>query len=245
MDCALGLIQAEDFWDVVAEKVQVYRGNVVELDEQAVHLEDGSVIPCDAILLGTGFLRVYPFFDKQQHLELGLSHDKGNSEEEAEWAKVHEEADREVINKFPMLSRSPIDKVASSKTPFRLYNCIASLSDDSIAFLGCISLANMFMGAEVQALWAAAYLDKTIDLPPINDMKRQIARDNAWSIRRYPYLGRNNGITFNNEAVGYADKLLNDLGLSSHRKSWWSHWTGVFTAESLKGIKDEYLKKIG
>jgi hypothetical protein len=45
--------------------------------------------------------------------------------------------------------------------------------------------------------------------------------------------------------MGYMDKLLQEIGLTSHRKGWWKDWVYPFTVADLKGTRDEYLKKYG
>jgi dimethylaniline monooxygenase (N-oxide forming) len=233
----------KDFWDVIAKNVQAYRNDVSGLNEQGVVLEDGSVVPCDILLLGTGFLETFPFFDSKQAIEMGLSHIREDSKEEAEWTRLYEAADQQVITDFPALKDSPGFELHSSITPHRLYNCIAPVNDDTVAFVGFLSLANMIRGAEVQALWATAYLDHEIELPSIVDRKSHISIETAWSRRRYPFYGRT-GIAYDFEVVGYTDRLLQELGLTSHLRGWWAYWTRVCDASELRGCIEEYKLKL-
>lgn len=247
VNSAIGLIQVDDFWECIAENVQIHRSDISELNEKAICLENGTFVPCEAILLGTGFVRAYPFFDTQQHIELGLSQPKANGDAkiEAEWDRLYEEADEKAISQFPILKESPGYIKNHSTTPYRLYNVIAPLNNQPIAFVGCVSAANMFTAAEIQALWTTAYLDRQIDLPPIEERKAQVALDNAWSKRRYPYYGQTSGIDFSFEHVLYCDRLLKELGLSSHvQRSWRSYWFAPNYASTFKGVKDEYLAKM-
>ncbi|KAF2101687.1 FAD/NAD(P)-binding domain-containing protein [Rhizodiscina lignyota] len=246
LNAAVGMVQVEDFWPTIAEKVHVYRNDISHLASDGIHLEDGPVIPCDIFLLGTGFKEEYPFFDAAEHTRLGLSHPPTSNAEQDEWLSLQEEADKEIISRFPMLARGPGFQKTPRVTPFRLYNAIASLSDPTIVFLGCVSLVNMFAGAEWQALWASAYLDGNIELPSKEEMKKQIAMDNQWSRRRYPFYGETSGICFDMECVLYGDRLLKELGCTSHIDglSGWQYWTKVNFANQYKGVMGEYVANL-
>ena len=129
-------------------------------------------------------------------------------------------------------------------TPYRLYNGIAPIRDDSIALLNHIVVGNKFRAAEVQAIWAAAYLDKQLALPSLQQREADIALTTAWSRRRYLSNGEwGNCMTF--ETIGYTDKLLQELGFSSHRRGWLSNFFTPCTARDLGGIRGEYMAKYG
>jgi dimethylaniline monooxygenase (N-oxide forming) len=236
------MTQLPDFWETIRTKVQVYRNDVESLSQAGIHLEDGPVLPCDALLLGTGFRHEYPFFNLPQHIELGLSHPPTDTKDEAEWAQRTSEADQRLCTRFPILKDSPGYTSKPRVTPFRLYNAIAPISDQSVVFVGCISVVSMFLGAELQALWAVAHLDGNIALPPLEEQKNQIAMDNQWSRRRYPYYSATCGTIYDFEVVSYLDRLLKELGLSSHvQKSWWQYWTGRNDVDAYRGLMQEYL----
>ena len=55
-----------------------------------------------------------------------------------------------------------------------------------MAFVGHVMVTNYFRLVEVQAIWATAYLDKRLALPPLHERKRKIAEFVAWCRRRYP-----------------------------------------------------------
>ena len=76
---------------------------------------------------------------------------------------------------------------------------------------------NHFRGAECQAIWAIAYLDKQLTLPSLKDRQLEIARQVAWCRRRYLSHGvGGNFVPFESEAC--TDKILAEIGLSSHRR---------------------------
>lgn len=240
------MVQWEDFWTIIAEQVHVYRNDISHFSSDGIHLEDGPVLPCDYFLLGTGFKEEYPFFSAEEHRRLGLAHPPISNAEQDEWLRLSEAADKEIIHRFPMLEHGPGFTKTPRVTPFRLYNTIAPLSDPTIAFLGCVSLVNMFAGAEWQALWACAYLDGNIELPPKEEMRKRIAMDNQWSRRRYPFYGETSGICFDLECIFYGDRLLEELGCTSHIDglSNWEYWTKVNFAEQYKGVLGEYVANL-
>ena len=135
---------------------------------------------------------------------------------------------------------------ARPKAPVtRLYNGIAPLNDDSIAFLGHILLSNSFRNSEAQAIWTTAFFDKRMVLPETEQAEREVAYMNAFSRRKYPSRGAT-GAFFHFDFVGYTDKLMRDIGLKSHPKGWWWWWSDLTSpclASDFKYIKDEYMSK--
>ena len=103
-------------------------------------------------------------------------------------------------------------------------------------------VGNNFLTSEVQALWAVAYLDGRIeDLPSEGEIEREVAETVAWDRRRYLNKGEL-GSRFHYDVVDYADGLLEQLGLGSHRrrKGWIADLMDPCFAEDLKGLVDEY-----
>ena len=157
---------------------------------------------------------------------------------------LQEAADKEVIDEYPRLARPPkYYQKPMTKTPYRLYKCMAPLDDDSIVFLGQIRIANNFRVAECQALWATALLDGTLDLPSYEDMQGEIAYVNAWCRRRYPANG-GLGNYMHYDVIAYTDALLAELGLTSHRKPWLKDFFSPCLANDLKDLIQEYKTKI-
>ncbi|KAI9814840.1 MAG: monooxygenase [Pycnora praestabilis] len=242
---SLGLIQQPDFWETIAKNVQIYRNDVQSLEENSICLDDGTVIPCEALLCGTGWTQSHNIFDGGQLSELGLPYsiDNQSTEEAATWTRLSNKADRKVVDNFPRLADPPpYYKKPLTTTPYRLYNFIAPLNDDSVVFLGYFHISNNFRAAECQALWVTAYLDKRVALPSYKEMQEDIALTNAWCKRRYLANGEK-GNYLHYELIGYTDRLLNDLGLSSHRKGWWEDFFAPCAASDLRNIREEYMEK--
>lgn len=243
----MGLIQHPDFWQTVAENVQIYREDILELDTNLIRLKNGTEIPTDFLLCGTGWNPDSPhFFTQDQIAQLGLPHriDQPTADDPT-WAKLENEADQKVLTDFPRLASPPsYHQKPPLTTPHRLYNCIAPLHDPTIVFLGHIYVPNAFRAAECQAIWATAYLDRTIPLPTPEHMQQEIARTTAWCKRRY----LNNGAAGNYlhyDLIGYTDKLLAEVGLSCRKKGWFGDYFDPCEARDLLGPKREFLKRYG
>ncbi|KAL2036379.1 hypothetical protein N7G274_010900 [Stereocaulon virgatum] len=243
-----GLLNRTDFWETVAPNVHVFLDDILELDTKLVRLKDGSEIVTDVLLCGTGWNAAsFGFFESADLLRLGLPHPLVDdpAEEAALWARLQEQADHEILHKYPILAHPPDHPHKSIRTtPYRLYNGIAPLSDESIAFVGYTLVANYFRGVECQAIWATAYLDKKLKLPSVEDRQAEVARLIAWCKRRYLSNGeRGNFVAF--ESNFYTDKLLLEAGLSSHLKGWFRDYFVPGIAQDMAGLKHEYIAKYG
>ena len=118
-----------------------------------------------------------------------------------------------MLAEFPQLDHLPPHRKAEvPTTTARLYNCIAPLEDNSVVFLGCAHLSNSFRTAKAQAIWTTAYLDGSINSPPLEQAQREVAYMNVFSKRRYSSHGAA-GTFFFFELVSYTDKLLRDEGM--------------------------------
>ena len=213
-------------------------------------LEDGRRVPTDVLLCGTGWNPDYSFFSSGLTLEFGLPHrpTKDSGEEAEVWNGLMEAADREIVNQYPILAQPPPGFKPGTYdfcTPARLYNGMAALTDSSIVFLGRARVSNNFRVAEAQAIWATAYWDGHVKLPPFEQAQREVAYINAFSRRRYPAHRSIDGLDFHADLIWYTDKLLTDAGLSSHRKGWWEDADEPCLASDFRDCKIEYLAKYG
>lgn len=243
----VGVIQQEDFWDLVSKQVNVYRGHPCGTSSCALILDDGREVPTDIVLCGTGWNPAYQFFSDEQACRLGLPHEvRQDSADEQHWTNLMAQADVDVLRQFPVLAKPPTCKSVGeiNLTPARLYHGVASLSDPSIVFLGRARISNNFRAAEAQAIWATAYFDGRTSPPPLEQARREVAYMNALSRRRYPTQGLD-GINFHGDLVWYTDKLVADAGLTSHRKDWWVDPEEPCLASDFEDCKEEYLAKYG
>jgi len=207
-------------------------------------LDDDTEIPTDALLCGTGWKSSYPFFSQELVQLLGLPYPLQKNEIEP-WTTLLDIADSRVLSNFPQLADPPRHlKREIPTTTAKLYKGMAPLKDHTIIFLGHIDISNSFRAAEAQSIWATSYLDGSLVLPPLEQLEEEVAYMNAFSKRRYPSRGQKGDCIFF-ELIWYTDDLLNDVGLKSHRKGWWSDWLDPCLAADFMDIKDEYRRKFG
>ncbi|KAI1177388.1 hypothetical protein F4777DRAFT_541866 [Nemania sp. FL0916] len=214
-----------DFWPLVAERVHVHRASVKLLGGNELYLDDenGTHFPCDAVLCGTGWTRGLEMFDNSTLMDLGLPYPKDleSPEETSKWEKLVGKADEQILKRFVMLQHPPkhYHKYESS-TPYRLYHTLAPVHDDSILFMNHVVAGVKIFAAEAQAIWAVAYWDKAFPLPSVLEMEDDVAHMIAWNKRRYLSNGElGNFAAF--DSVPYVDRLLDEIGVTSHRKKGW------------------------
>ncbi|KAK3683186.1 hypothetical protein LTR37_020471 [Vermiconidia calcicola] len=247
---SVGILQKDDFWDVVARNVRVHRGDVAELTVDAVVLDDGTEVRTDVLLCATGWKQQHSCFSTEEAARLGLPLNLNDSRELVEqsqqhWSKLEEEADRKVLSRWPYLTNAPKSKARPIRTtPYRLYNLTLPVSDQSIAFLGLQLVPNSYHTALAQTLYAIAGLDGVLKLPPKEEMEKEVAFIDRWCARRYPVHGHL-GNVLDYEMVSFTDYLLKQLGLSSHRTkaSWWADMTDPVVASDYAALVEEYRKK--
>ncbi|KAH7406342.1 flavin-binding monooxygenase-like protein-like protein [Phaeosphaeria sp. MPI-PUGE-AT-0046c] len=214
-----------DFWPLVAEKVYVYRSNIKLLDGNGLYLNDeaGTHFPCEAVLCGTGWKRGLYMFDNETLMNLGLPFSKEIEppEETVKWEKLVGDADEQVLKRFIMLRNPPQHyHKYEHRTPYRLYHTLAPVHDDSILFMNHVVAGAKLFAAEAQAIWAVAYWDKAFQLPSVADREKDIAHMIAWNKRRYLSNGElGHFAAF--DSVPYVDRLLDEIGLTSHRQKGW------------------------
>jgi hypothetical protein len=221
------------------------------LKEHLVCLKSGEELPTDALLLGTGFVPSLNFFDHSLLKQLDLPYTPGDEPTASahKWALLEKAADQQVIEKYPLLANPPADifRKPTPTTPYRLYKGMAPISDASdrsIAILGHLLVPNYFRVGEIQAIWATAYLDGQLKLPPVEEMEKEVALFTAWCRRRYLSNGeKGNHVLF--EVAFYNDRLLEQVGLKSHRRGWFWDYFGPGTMVDLRGLGKEYLERYG
>ncbi|KAK3115531.1 hypothetical protein LTR53_005026 [Teratosphaeriaceae sp. CCFEE 6253] len=252
----LGILQRDDFWDVVAKRVQVWRGDIVEVKDGCVVLHDGREVKTDVLICGTGWREEMSFLSNDEAARLGmpipLSDEKLVAKEKERWRSLDEQAETKVLQRWPYLKQIPnFKKHPVTSMPYRLYRYTTPVHDHSIAFLGIPLVVNSYHTAPIQSLFAIACLDGAIPLPSPQAMEEDIAFVNAWSWIRYPVHGRK-GNALNTEMLSFTDRLLEQLGLSSHRlpererktwKGWWADLVDPAFAANYGRILEEYRER--
>lgn len=237
--------QREDFFNIIASRVQVHREDIDRAEEHSLMLTSGVSVHADAIIYATGWLPTHLHIEDSLAMDLGLpvSSPREAAADSKHWETLLAQADKQVLKRFPLLGQCPADHEHPRKmSSFKLYKSIVPLRDHSIVFLGKMMLGNHFRNAEVQALYAIAVLDGTLKLPPLNVMEQEIATTQAWCSRRYLAKGEL-GSWFYFDMVPYTDMLLEHLGLVSHRKNGWKDLLEPCWAADLEGLVEEYKSK--
>jgi dimethylaniline monooxygenase (N-oxide forming) len=240
-----GALHHADFYSIVAEKVQVHRAKVKTLLQNELYLDDdeNTHFPCDAILCGTGWQRGLDMFSDDSKKQLGIPYPKlQKTEGDERWDELVASADAAITARFPILRNPPPHPYVEPKdTPFRLYRGMAPLHDNSILFMNHLVLVNKLFAAEGQAMWAVAWFDKKITAS-LDTRERRVAMWTAWCERRYLSPGAlADKAAF--DMVPYIDTLLEEMGLSKHRrKGWLSDFFGAVMPADLGRAWTEYLE---
>ena len=259
--------QRPDFYETIATKVHVYRQSVDHLSSDSIVLKPkidsdektGRALPTDVLVYCTGWTPRSPLYSPSVSYELDLPVRLSDVDRVAEYQRKELEKLKgaEILARFPVLAHPPAHhKLKSTYTPFRLHRAMvppSDMMDHSIIFLGKMVVGNNFRAAEVQALWAVAYLDGNL-YPSILDWKprfidnerrlieEEIAKTVAWCRNRYLSKGEL-GNWFYFDMIDYTDMLLAELGLTSHkRKGWLRNLFAPCRAEDLKGLVGEYKR---
>lgn len=246
-----GVNQRPDFWSIIATRVHVYRQDVDRLTGHNIVLQDEEVENVDAIICATGWRPSYEnFFDDNLAADLGLPVSKrGRVKNGAEprWDSADALAEIEIARLFPRLQHPPPHHVKpATHSPFRLYrNMIPTHVEKytGIVFLGHIAVGNNFRAAEVQALWAVAYLSQLVNLPAQAAMETNVALALAWCRKRYLSKGVLGHWLFY-DLVPYTDTLLEDIELTTHKgKGWLGDLWKPCVADDLEGLLGELKRK--
>lgn len=249
-----GANQRSDFCGTMAsDNVDIFREDIIGVRENIIVMPADTISP-DVTVCGTGWQPSYhEFLDEDLAWKLGLASplpkaegERINATDQVEWLELEQAADAEICHFFPRLRKPPPHHTcAPTQSPFRLYKYMVPTNHEmsGIVFLGHIVIGNNFRAAECQALWAVAYLDSQLSLPPRKEMKREVAMSIAWCRRRYLTKGAlGHWLYF--DLVPYTDALLEQLGLNSHRKK--SKSKDFFSpciADDLKDLLSELRKR--
>jgi dimethylaniline monooxygenase (N-oxide forming) len=246
-----GVNQRPDFWTTIATKAHVYREDVVRLTENSVVLQEDELEGVDAIICATGWRPSYEtFFNQSLAHDLGLPvpmQSASADTQDSSWNTADKAAEAEIGQRFPRLQHPPRHNTKIGHlSPFRLYRNIIPTDIQQypgIVFLGHISVGNNFRAAEVQALWAVAYLSGIMKLPSRTEMERDVALKLAWCRKRYLSKGQL-GHWLYYDLIPYTDTLLDDVGLKSQRrKGWWGDFWKPCVAADLGGLLEELREK--
>lgn len=267
-DSSLGLITMDDFWSTLrGGDLTIVRDNIDTADSKGVKLLSGKRVDADYVIYATGWGDHFSFFSPELKDELGLpqygDHPSTSGNEtpplkkdlgEDPWALHDKAADELVAKKLPLLGAGPRDfngwhrsaarQNAVKVRRWRLYNRMVPLTGDlddrSIVILGQIHTTQTPTIAEIQGLWAAAYLLGDLTLPSEPDMVREIAEWNAWTRKRYASVGERYPYALF-DWVPYLDTLMRDLGLRTKRHDGMlADFFLPYGPHCYRGVVDEY-----
>jgi dimethylaniline monooxygenase (N-oxide forming) len=187
----IGITNSAGLWETIA-KARIVRTEIENLCGKDVVLKGGEGISCDALIACTGWDARCSFFSTEQSAELGLP--VGLKEESVadrkKWESLIAEADKEVLLRFPRLEEKPVfPGGAGPYSSAKLYRAMVptnpEFNDGSIVFLGHFISRDAFTLAEVQALWAVAYMNGKVQQKGKEQMEEDVALVIAWRRRRY------------------------------------------------------------
>ncbi|KAL5338388.1 hypothetical protein BJX70DRAFT_408675 [Aspergillus crustosus] len=248
-----GIANHPELWETIrGPNVHIYRSCIdhisTESPDPSIDLTDGTNIPSvDLIVHATGWKLFTPtqFDPPELCAQLGLPCKSAYSPT-YDWDPVEQKVESQMRSIF----HSGIFKHASAPTPsaYRLFRRVASPSliaegDRSFAVLGAVYIGAVAVLAEVQALWAVAFLMGELDgdgqegpLASMEKVYESVAEDAVW--------GRLTGVGLNVDTMSYNDRLMRDLGLNPYREGggWWNELMAVYGPSSYAGIVDEWMQ---
>ena len=243
-------------WLPDEKRLKIYRASPLEVETRQLILDNGEILPADAIVFATGWKPSTDYFGGEDAKELGVPLD--NEDNKQSRMDMQQSTKWEVRRLLPLLRQAPeyADTYGQRKryTPFRLYRQVLSPAlinkgDRSIAFAGFLSSGQTAFGTEIIALWAAAWLEDLLprsSLPSQVLMEEWVAQLNAWLGLRYANRGaRDPDIIV--EVQSFFDTLMIDLGLDLRRKERRGQgrlreWLQPYRSRDYKTIVDEFLE---
>ncbi|KAI0205865.1 flavin-binding monooxygenase-like family protein [Astrocystis sublimbata] len=269
-DSSLGLITMEDFWSTLRKgDMTIIRDAVETADSKGIKLLSGKRVDADYVIYATGWGDHFSFFSSELKDELGIPQyppsvepsatkdsllpDKIKGDRSTEWWAAHDKAADEIVErKLPLLGAGPADfngwKIPTMRQRnikmrrWRLYNRMVPVgADNSIVILGQIHTTQTPTVAEIQSLWAAAYLLGHITLPRPPSMVREVSEWNAWTRKRYASVGERYPYALF-DWVPYLDRLMRDLRLRTKRHDGvLADFFSPYGPHCYHGVVDEYI----
>ncbi len=165
----------------------MHRTDIASCQDKLVQLRSGQKIQTDLLISCTGYDdSLSAPFSNDLSTVLGL-----NSEHNSPTAISERRADQRLLESFPGLDTgTPLPDCRATASAWNLYRqavspSLAEAGDRSLVFLGHIHTISTPLVAEVQSLWAVAFLTGKLDLPSRPKMDTAVAEWNAWVKRRY------------------------------------------------------------
>ncbi|KAB8271469.1 hypothetical protein BDV30DRAFT_240444 [Aspergillus minisclerotigenes] len=254
-----------DFYAFIRSgKIRVHRKSFEKLTDDQVHFSDESSVNADVLIHCSGWEWTSPIrFDDVRRLDLGLPTRMDTSDEMEDWVADCQKADLQILATFPYLREAPsgpsraassrfgADEAGEQYTSWRLHRAIAPPAQveekavKNLAFIGLFSTLPTAALAELQSLWAIAFLHDQVRLPQIKDSAREeAALWMRWSRLRYPFSHASKFMDTSYDIIPYFDLLLSDMGLRCRRKSsWWREITEPYTVSDYEEVVEEFKQR--
>lgn len=229
-----------NFFDLVKEgKIRVHEANVDKLSHKTVHTSTGLSIPADVLVCATGW-------KKGSSVEF-LNCDLGIPGSSADGHRMIEEANQQVLTRFPDLASQPVLRYDHKpENPLRFYRFMiptAAYQNRNIAFAGAVSTVSTSICATIQGLWISAFFGNRLkrSAGSQKDAVREAVLNSQWGVWRYPcgYSRDLPDMAF--DVLPYFDVLMRDLGLKVHRKLGpWAELTEPYKPTDYATLTDEW-----
>lgn len=235
-------------FDLVKEgKIRVHIDNIDHLEPGKVILSSGEILDTDGMVCSTGWKKESSIkFSGLDKVALGLS----QAVVDADRLKLNAKADSDVLTAFPRLKDQPQLRFQPKEAdPLRYYRFIvpsSMLESRNLAFAGMVSTVSTAVCATVQAAWITAFLDGKLDRIAKNpeEATQEIMLHTQWGKWRYPCGYGASLPDFVFEGLPYANMLMRDMGLKTHRKpSWVKEMLEPYTPPDFAGMLDEWVEK--
>ncbi|KAH8800278.1 hypothetical protein F5884DRAFT_891151 [Xylogone sp. PMI_703] len=233
-------------FDKVREgKIRVHIANIDHLEPGKIVLDSGQSLKSDAVVCSTGWKKESPIkFAGLDKSGLGLP------VSEKVQAELNREFDRRVLKQFPILKKQPQLRFQPRiAEPLRYYRFMVPptfLGKRNLAFAGMVSSVSTAICASVQGLWISAYLDGKLEREAKSqeEVTQEVMLHTQWGKWRYPCGYGASLPDFVFEGIPYADMLLKDMGLKTHRKpTIYKELVSPYTPMDYYGILDEWKRK--
>jgi hypothetical protein len=235
-------------FDLVKEgKIRVHIDNIDRLEPGKVVLSSGQVLETDGMVCSTGWKKESSIrFSGLGPAALGLP----QAVVEADRLKLNAKADSDVLTAFPRLKDQPKLRFQPKEAdPLRYYRFIVPstmINSRNLAFAGMVSTVSTAVCATVQAAWITAFLDGRLDriAQTPEDVTQEIMLHTQWGKWRYPCGYGASLPDFVFEGLPYANMLMRDMGLKTHRKpTWVKELLEPYTPYDFVGMLDEWVDK--
>ena len=246
-----------DFYELVRnDKASVTLGNIDQLEDGRIYMEDGIFLDTDVLVLATGYdySASVPLEPAAKRLGWGCPVDLS---EDTTYPDLDAQSDKEVLSRFMLLNSSPSKaERLPSLTPWRLWRFLAPPSQlkhgsrRNLVFMNTINSYQTFIRSELTSLWAYAYLHNrlTVRTPSEQEARCEVSLWTRFGKWRTPYGLQGKQADFLLDSMAYYDLLLRDLGLRSWRKGWgWfgEVFGGAYDNNDYKGLIQEWMATQG